>query len=59
MYTAYQTYERTNPLVSLPVLLIFFMASDVKAAMLIDAGNRIEASILRAEDLSFVLCSNR
>jgi hypothetical protein len=58
--TAYQTYDRTNPLGSFPALVIlFFMASDVYGAMLIEAGNRIAASILRAEDLSFVLCSNR
>lgn len=57
--TACQTYDRANPLASFPVLLIFFMASDVYGAMLIEAGNRIAASILRAEDLSFVLCSNR
>lgn len=57
--TTYQTYERANPLESFPVPLIFFMASDVYGAMLIEAGNRIAASILRAEDLSFVLCSNR
>jgi len=44
---------------SFPALLAFFMASDVYGAMLTEAGHRIAASILRAKDLSFVLCSNR
>jgi hypothetical protein len=36
-----------------------FMAKVVYAAMLSDAGKRIGVSILRADDLSDDLCSNR
>lgn len=35
------------------------MPNVVYGAMLMDAGKRIAASIFRAYDLSFVLCSNR
>ena len=49
------TYEKVEPLFSFSVS---FMASVVKGAIFREAGKRITVSILRAVDLSFVLCSN-
>ena len=49
------TYEKAEPPFSFPVS---FKAGVVKGAIFKDAGKRIAVSIFRAEDLSFVLCSN-
>jgi hypothetical protein len=49
------TYEKVVPLFSFSVS---FIPSEVKGTMFRDAGKRIVESIFRAEDLSFVLCSN-
>ena len=49
------TYEKAEPLFSFSVS---FKAGVVKGAIFRDAGKRIAVSIFRAEDLSFVLCSN-
>jgi len=48
-------YVEVVPLFSFSVS---FMASVVKGTMFREAGKRIAVSIFRAEDLSFVLCSN-
>jgi len=50
-----KTYRTAEPLFSFSVS---FMTSVVNGAMFKDAGKRIALSIFRAEDLSFVLCSN-
>ena len=49
------TNEKAEPLFSFSVS---FKAGVVKGAIFRDAGKRTAVSIFRAEDLSFVLCSN-
>ena len=50
-----KTHGKVEPLFSFS---ISFKAGVVKGAIFRDAGKRIAVSIFRAEDLSFVLCSN-